>query len=243
MRWTNALLLIFFHFSIFAADETFNWLNSTSGENSALSGQCDYMGESQNMICNLRQLSARKKISEEEFNQQIKDAISELDEALEKETINSYINKTFGEVCNRLSPEIKRSMTGSEIDAYNNIYELCKKPTKKRLIQFYTWSVEQERDTCKVFEYDVGYFEFEKINENKWVSTNPPSGECSVVSILSLERSPKDSFLWEYSQVKHYTNTTTEMCKSLAVNVKPMSYSWNGKSPIEMNCKYIEFGL
>jgi len=243
MRTTITLLLIVFHFTTYASDESFNWLKSTSGENSSLSGVCDFVGQSQNMICSLRQLSVRRKISEDKANQQVKDAIQEVDEALKKETIDSHINKIFGDVCNRLSPEIRRSLTGSEVDAYNNIEQLCNKPTKQRLIQFYMFTIEEQRDTCKVFEYDVGTYEFEKVNENKWVSTNSPSGECSVVSILSLERSPGSSFLWEYNQVKHYTNTKTELCKSLAENVKPMSYSWNGEASIEMNCKHIEFGM
>ncbi len=243
MRTTVTLLLIVFHFSTYASDETFNWLKSTSGENSSLSGECDYVGKSQNMICSLRQLSVRRKISEDKAKQQVKDAIHELDEALKKETIDSYINKTFDGVCNKLSPEVKGSLTGIGVDVYNIIEQLCKNPTKKNLVQFYMLTIQVERDTCKVFEYDTGDFEFEKISENKWVSTNKPSGVCSVVSILTLERSPESSFLWTYNQVKHYTNTKTELCKNLAENVKPMSYSWNGETSVEMNCKHIEFGM
>jgi hypothetical protein len=244
MRGTIALILIVIHFSTYASDESFNWLKSTSGENSSLSGECDYVRKSQNMICSLRQLSVRKKTSEDKTKQQVEDAIQELDEALVKETIDSYIKSISGDICNKLSPERRRrSLTSSEVDAYNSIEQLCDKPTKKKLLQFYMISIEQQRDTCKVVEYDVGTFEFEKINENKWVSTNSPKGECSVVSILSLERSAESSFLWAYSQVKHYTNTKTELCKTLAENVKPMSYSWNGKTSVEMNCKHIEFGM
>tara|TARA_R110002124_G_C8971684_1_gene515185 strand:+ start:8431 stop:9162 length:732 start_codon:yes stop_codon:yes gene_type:complete len=243
MRSTITILLIAFHLPTYASDESFNWLKSTSGENSALSGKCNYLGNSSDMNCNLRQLSIRKKITETSFNKQVENSITELNNEMKGETIDSYVKKIYGDICNQLSPVMKSSMRGTEIIAYNNIETLCKKPTKKKLLNIYMESLKQERDTCKVFEYDTGNFEFEQVNSNKWVSTNKPSGECSVVSILTLERNPESSFLWRYNQVKHYTNTATKLCKSLADNVKPMSYSWNGKSPLEMNCKYIEFGL
>lgn len=243
MRRAIFLLLIIFHSPTYASDESFNWLNSASGENSSLSGKCNYVDKSNNMICNLRQLSVRRKMTETDFSQKVRDSINEVNEELKNQSIDNYVDKIYGEVCKKLSPEIKSSMIGNQINYYNTIEDLCKKPTKEKVLNIYKGALQQDRDTCKVFEYDTGDFEFEQISENKWVSTNKPSGECSVVSILTLERSPESSFLWTYNQVKHYTNTATKLCKSLAENVKPMSYSWNGKTSIEMNCKFIEFGM
>jgi hypothetical protein len=99
------------------------------------------------------------------------------------------------------------------------------------------------KNTCKVSETDTGSYSFKPVNENKWVSNNGPSGSCGTVIVMTLERDPKHLTLWNYSQVRHFTNTEESMCKSFAENNIPMSYSWNGGPSIQMDCKYIDFGL
>jgi hypothetical protein len=231
-------------FSSLSADINFNWLQSTSGQKSALSGTCNYVDSSNDMDCNLRQLSVRKKLSIEDGKKNVNEAILEVDSELKNKTIGEYVKEELGSTCEQipLGDEELKSL-GNDRSAYDAIVDICNVPTREKLIKLMSSSVENDIKTCKVYEYDTGDFLFNQVNDNKWVSTNKPTGQCGAVTILTLERDPKHNSLWNYSQIRHYTNTESELCKSLSEMNEAMSYSWNGKSSLKMGCEYIEFGM
>jgi hypothetical protein len=228
-----------------ASDLEFNWLTSTTGENSALSGKCDYIDSSLVMNCNLRQMSVRKLLSEAEVKQQQDETIKEFDTELKNQSASEYVSKNFDDACKKMSEVIEKidQLDESKRNEYNRFSDICDNPTREKILNLFLSTITLQSETCKVFEWDTGDFVFKPVNDNKWVSTNEPIGECGIVVIATLERDPTHHALWEYSQIKHYTNQTSELCKEFKENGGNMSYSWNSKSPIEMNCKYIEFGL
>jgi hypothetical protein len=242
----NILLIsaLLMSFNALSADVNFNWLKSTSNQNSSLSGTCEYVNSSNDMDCNLRQISVRKKTDMEDANKTISEATLELDSKLKDKGIKGYVKEMLGETCEKipLSDEVISSL-GTDREGYDAIVDICNAPTRDKILNFLTLAVKNDVETCKVFDYDIGNFLFNKVSEKKWVSTNKPSGQCAVITILTLEQHPEHNTLWNYSQIKHYTNTESEFCKSLSVMYEPMSYSWKGRSSLKMDCKFIEFGM
>jgi hypothetical protein len=72
-------------------------------------------------------------------------------------------------------------------------------------------------------DYDVGDYKFNQVNDKKWVSTNESTGQCGAITILTLEQHPMHNTLWNYLQIKHYTNIESEPCKDFAEINEPMS--------------------
>jgi hypothetical protein len=244
MKKTLLISSLFISFNSFSADVNFNWLKSTSAENSALSGTCDYLDSSNDMVCNLRQLSVRKKLSPEDAEKHIKAATLELDTELKNKSIKEYVDEKLGSVCKKIPlSEAELQSLGSDREAYDSIVDICKLPSRDKLLSLLTSSTKNDIKTCKVMDYDIGNYQFNQVNDKKWVSTNEPSGQCGAITILTLEQHPKHNSLWNYSQIKHYTNTESDLCKGFAEINKPMSYSWNGNSSLKMGCEFIEFGM
>ena len=242
----NILLIsaLFISFNTLSADVNFNWLKSTSNENSALSGTCEYVDSSNDMDCNLRQISVRKKTDIVDANKTINEATLELDSKIKDKGIKGYVKEMLGETCKQLPlNDEKINSLGTDREAYDVIVDICNAATRDKILNFLTLAVKNDVKTCKVFDYDIGNFLFNQVSEMKWVSTNKPSGQCAVITILTLEKHPKHDTLWNYSQIKHYTNTESEFCKSLSNINKPMTYSWEGRSRLKMDCKFIEFGM
>tara|TARA_R110000744_G_C19367168_1_gene562008 strand:+ start:364 stop:1098 length:735 start_codon:yes stop_codon:yes gene_type:complete len=244
MKKTLLLSSLLISFSSISADVNFNWLKSTSGQNSSLSGTCDNLESSNDMVCNLRQISVRKKLSTQDAKKSLVDVTLELDAKLKTNTIKEYVINVLGSACEKIPlSEAEIQSLGEESEAYNDIIDICNSPTRDKMLAFLTSSVKKQIKTCKVIEYDVGNYRFNQVNDKKWVSTNEPSGQCGAVTILTLENHPEHSALWDYSQIRHYTNTESEICKGFAKMNEPMSFSWNGASSVKMDCDYIEFGM
>jgi hypothetical protein len=239
MKHIILLSSLLLSFNSLSAEISFNWLKTTSGENSALSGSCDYVGSTSDLNCNLKQVSVRKKSSPEEVKEDIKSVIAEIDNQLKTKTIEQFKKVEFGDFCSKL-PENQNKV---EKVIFDQFMTMCNNTTRQTVIEALSLTAKQAGKTCKVMDYDLGNFIFNQVNENKWVSTNKPSGNCGSVTVMSLERNPEYATLWSYSQIRHYTNTETEMCKSLAEINEPIAYSWNGQSNIKMDCEYIEFGM
>lgn len=237
MKYILCIYLLIATSNSFAADIEFNWLRSTSGQNSALSGKCN--NENSKMTCNLRQIIVRKKSNDEDVQKEVESITAEIDEHLKTNTIEEYEKAAIEEFCSAL-PQSKDKVDSTIFNAYAT---MCDNKTRNTVVEALTLSAMQSGRTCRIMEYDIGNFVFEQVNDKKWVSTNKPSGKCAIVTVLSLEQHPKYSRLWSYSQVRHYTNTDTEMCKSLSEVNESISYSWNGKKRLNMNCDFIEFGL
>jgi len=225
-----------------ASEETFNWLKSTSGDNSALSGVCSYVGNSRNMECNIRQISISKKMSKSKAEAQRSKLIAEIDKGISELGLEKYISDSLGDICKKIT-KAKSALIDSNQGMYSIIIDMCKKPSRDALISLYSLMHEIDMKTCNVFDYDTGTFLFEPVNKDKWVSNNGPGGSCGVVVVMTLEREKDISSLWTYTQNKQYTNTTNATCKSLAEAAEPMSYSWNGGSLVEISCEYINFGM
>ena len=244
MKKIIILSTIFISCASMSADMSFNWLKSTSGQNSALSGTCDYMESGNDMVCNLRQIRVSKKLSIEDAKKDINAATVEFDNELKSKTIKEYVSEKLGSICKKIPlNESELQSLGSDREAYNAIVDICKSPSRDKLLALITSSAKNDLKTCKVMDYDTGNFQFNQVNDRKWVSTNEPSGQCGAVTILTLEKHPKHDSLCNYSQIRHYTNTESELCKSLSEMNEPMSYSWNGNSSLRMGCEFIEFGM
>ena len=224
-------------FNAFSSDISFNWLKSETGENSALSGKCNFINSSNELDCNLRQISVRKKSSFEDAQAEINNITKELDTLLETQSLNDIRKKHFSKICTAL-PERQ-----DKVDAttFNKFKQMCEDTTRESIIDVLTISAKNSILTCRVMERDIGNYKFLQVNEKKWVSTNEPSGECGIVLVATFER--YKNHLWSYSQVRHYTNTETKVCKSLSEINEPISYSWKGTDTINMNCQFIEFGI
>jgi hypothetical protein len=183
-----------------------------------------------------------KELSEEDAKKDLIQAVDELETKLKSISLKEYVEEISGGFCKQLA-EKKEGLGQVSKALLTQMTELCNSPSRENIIALFTSTIDKSKNTCKVYETDTGSFPFEPVNENKWVSNHGPSGVCGVVVIMTLERDPKHLMLWDYSQVRHYTNTVNSMCKSLSKINEPMSFSWNGKSPIQMGCEYINFGL
>jgi len=244
MKKILLLSFLFISLNSFSADETFNWLKSTSGQNSALSGTCNYLDASNDMICNLRQVRVSKKLSPEDAEKDLNAAILELNTDLKDKSIKEYVDEKLGSICKKIPlSQTEIESLGSDREAYDAVVDICKSPSREKIVALVTSSAKNDLKTCKVMDYDIGNFQFNQVNDRKWVSTNEPSGQCGTVTILTLEQHPKHDSLWNYSQIRHYTNTESEFCKNLSEINEPMSYSWNGNKSLKMNCEFIEFGM
>ncbi|GAC28255.1 hypothetical protein [Brumicola pallidula] len=238
MKFFTLSLMVLVSINVPAADESFNWLKSTSNQNSTLSGTCDYIN-ARDLKCNLRQIQVKKKTSPEDVLKSIQEMKDEVYSKLQNQTVEEFRKSEFNDFCSQLDANKDQVSEG----VYTVFNKMCKETSKDTIIDALSYTVKIEGETCNVKDFDLGDSIFERVNENKWVSTNGPSGECGTVAVLSIEREPDHQFLWNYAQVRHYTNTETELCKQFVEVNEPMSYSWKGKSPIEMSCKFIEFGF
>lgn len=219
-------------------DISFNWLKSTSGQNSALSGNCS---ENSNgtLSCSLRQIGVRLKVSNDEYLSNLKKSSEDIRNTLETTSAQEFVERDFGEVCKGIT-----EFSGEvDIVALQLVTDMCDNPSESSISQVIEYFMKVEAQTCKVYEIDVGSYTFERVNNSKWVSANNPTGACGAVTVLTLEHEKEHESLWTYKQVRHYTNTETQVCQQMADINEPISYSWKGKSPIELNCKYIEFGF
>ncbi|QTH72034.1 hypothetical protein [Pseudoalteromonas xiamenensis] len=221
-----------------AQDFSFNWLNSTTKQNSALSGRCD-TDQLGNFKCNLRQITVRQKSAQEDVDREIEAMKKEFETYSKQITIEQFMAKELPNLCGALESK-KPDIAARDFDKYKSF---CKNPSYAALVDVISLTIRKDARTCKVMERDLGNFTFKQVNENKFVSTNEPSGECGTVTIMSLEREPQYQSLWNFDQVRHYTNLESESCKELDKVNESLSFSWRGRKTIQMNCDYIEFGL
>ena len=233
------IILLTISIQALAQDVTFNWLGSTTGQKSALSGKCDKNELNAAMVCNLRQITFRYKISEEESEKQIKLIPSEFDAELKGRSVKEYIESAMVP-CDEL-PNYKDKI--SDTDMFRRINYLCKSPTRENLISFAEHSIKNDTKTCVFGEFDIGEFSFEKVNNTRWVSNNGPTGDCGAIVVMTLDQHPEHSALWEYAQTKYYSNVETEFCKGLSKAAEPMGYSWQAPKPLKANCEFIEYGF
>lgn len=236
------LLVVFSFISITSKAEviTFNWLGSTVGQKSALSGRCETIEGG--MQCNLRQLSVSIKLTQQEADEKIYEGRSEIDAALEKLTPREFVDDGLSGVCKKLRSDVELP---KEVDqeTLELVKRLCQKPNKEDLYKLTEITIKRDSQTCKISDWDLGDFYFKKVSHYKWVSNNGPTGECGAVVIMQLERHPEHEYLWTYSQSKQYTSLDSEMCKRFnEVNID-QGFSWNAPKPIKTNCQYIEFAL
>ena len=237
------ILLLTIPFSVQAEDFSFNWLHSTTNQNSALSGNCEEAGHNK-VTCSLRQISFSKVKTESEAAIEMTQARREFEEKVKKTSMEEASKEFLGDICTHINTEdAKKALEASEVVTYNEMVEICRNPTEKKLFSIIKKTSDIELNTCRVYEVDLGEYTFTKVNNTKWVSNIGPTGECGVIVIMTLEPHSDQKILWNYSQTKQYTNTETELCKGLAVNVEPMGYSWRGKKPIKAECGYIKFGM
>lgn len=223
-----------------SADHQFHALPSTTGNHSALSGNCYYIGNTLDMDCTLNQQSVRKKISDKEWQSRQNDAHAVIEKALSTQTVESYVKSALGSTCKK----IKNGNYEKREDVHEAIQlliDLCKSPSKDGILKAAVYQNNVDRKTCVFNSMELGQFRFEQVSNTKWVSTNKPSGECGVVTVMELEQ--EDGWLWNFNQVRHYTNTESDFCKDLAAINEPIGFSWKGKESTAMQCEHIEFGF
>ncbi|RLU00982.1 hypothetical protein [Ketobacter sp.] len=221
----------------------FNWLQSGSGQKSALSGRCRTIGESDSSLeCNLRQISAAYDLDPDELDNALQKIRTELEDEMKNKSPEELVKKSLGDSC----PLIKQGKVPFA-DAHKELLvimnRLCDKPTRQDIYRMAEYTKRIESRTCKMTEFDLGDFNFKKVHDNKWVSNNGPVGLCSAIVVMVLERHSQHSYLWSYSQSKQYTDLSTDMCKELNRVNEPQTFSWNAPKPFPMKCDFIEFGL
>ncbi len=223
---------------------TFNHLHSSTGQNSALSGDC--IAENDRTIsCSLRQVMFSKKLSKKDAETRTAEYENAIQDALKDKTPAQVVNQEVGKFCFGLTDlgNEARSKLSLEADVFTLFSALCEKPTIENLTKVFQHDLNKQLQTCKVWDYNIGTFQFEKVNERKWVSNNGPQGECGVITVLEIERDPEYSFLYTYHQRRFYIDTESKQCKEIAAINEDISYSWKGKEALKADCSYIEFGM
>ncbi|MBJ2129047.1 hypothetical protein JC525_08870 [Alteromonas sp. IB21] len=228
---------LWFSGSAYCALPHFNNLPSSSGQSSALSMVCDEYSD-QKIQCHFNQTSVMKNKPEYTSEQFRKILQLELDEKMQGISIEQFKKNEFGDLCQSDFDNLQVTDLQKEV-----ISGSCRASSKQELVSVYANMHEAKLRTCKVNNIDTGSYLFDQISENKWVSTNKPIGKCGAVLILSIERESSDRPLWTFNQVRHYTNTSSEMCAKLQSINETMTYSWSGQKTIEKDCDYIEFGF
>lgn len=237
------LFLFIIPYSVQAEDFSFNWLHSTTNQNSALSGNCEDAGYNK-VTCSLRQISFSRVKTKKEAAIEMAQARKEFDEKVKKTSIEEASKEFLGDICDHINTEdAKKALKASEVFTYKEMVEICKNPTEKNLFSIIKKTSDIELNTCRVYEVDLGEYTFTKVNNTKWVSNIGPTGECGAIVVMTLEPHSNQKILWNYSQTKQYTNTETKLCKDLEANVEPMGYGWRGKKPLKAECEYIKFGM
>lgn len=221
-----------------AQDVVFNWLGSTTGQKSALSGTCNFT-KPDAMECNLRQITFRYKLGKDEAKKQIDNIPVEIEKELKSVTVKDWIENGVM-ACKDLT-SFKDKVSDTEV--YDRLTELCKNPTKENLIPFLQYMITTQTQTCLFSEIDLGNFKFQNVNKSRWVSNNGPTGACGAVVVMTLDSDPKHQILWKYSQTKQYLNLESKMCKSLLEVNEPMGYSWQAPKPMKADCKFVEYGI
>lgn len=215
----------------------FNNLPSSSGQSSALSMICNEYSIQQ-IQCHFNQTSVTK-VKPEFTREQFKKIVQlELDEKMQGSSIEQFKKDEFGDICQSDLDNLKATDLQKEV-----ILGTCRASSKQELVDVYANMHDAESRTCKVNNIDTGSYIFDQVSEHKWVSTNKPSGECGAVLILSIEKESEERPLWTFNQLRHYTNTDSEMCAKLQSINEALVYSWSGQKTIEKDCDYIEFGF
>jgi hypothetical protein len=241
---------VFFTTKCWAADEPrliyFSYLTSPDKEeNSSLSGECSGNTASYEIECKFWQIRVRLSLDPDNLQQEIQEAKRRM-----KDEMKDF-DKDIKELCDGIrkrSAELKQLMTNTDrftshdIKKMQGLINLCDKPTYEKFEKFMIQDIEDRTRTCKVSADPEGWTaKFTKVAENKWVSSEGPTGPCSTVILMTLEHEPSSSSLWTYTRTRTYVDQESEACRGLEVG-KPLVYTWREKT-IELNCQLIEYGF
>lgn len=224
---------------------SFHYLKAiTPGERSALSGECDGTTASPEITCRTTQVMVRHELDPKNAPAEINKRIAQL---------RAEAGKDPKKLMNQMCAEVRKSRAEVERNLQDvrnprtkqqaqDFLALCANPSMAALEDWVRRTTLAKSRTCKVAVFqDDDPVRYKKVGPNKWVANVGPKGICSTVLLYTLENDPKYSYLWKWSQVRTYADTSKELCKDIQLNYK-LEYSWQGDDP-DITCDTISFGF
>lgn len=222
----------------------FHYLNATTtGESSALSGECDGTTASPEITCRVTQVIVRYQLDPKDTPAEINKRIARLRAEAGKDPkkltdqMCAEVRKSRADVERKLQ-DVRNPRTKRQAQDF---LALCANPSMAALEDWMRRTTLAESRTCKVSVFQNDPVTYKKVGPNKWVANVGPQGICSAVLLYTMENDPKHSSLWKWSQVRTYADTSQELCKNVQLNYK-LEYSWQGDDP-DITCDSISFGL
>lgn len=222
----------------------FHYLKATTpGESSALSGECDGTTASPEITCRFTQVNVRYQLDPKDAPAEINKRIAQLRAEAGKDPkklmdqMCAEVRKSRAEV-ERNFQDVKNPRSRQQA---KDFLALCANPSIAALEDWMRQATLTESRTCKVSAFQNDPVRYKKVGPHRWVANVGPQGICSSVYLYTMERDPKHSSLWKWSQVRTYADTSQELCKDMQLNYK-LEYSWQGDDP-DITCDTISFGL
>ena len=247
---STLLISIFTSFCLIAANVQaaqriyFFYLRNTNG-NDAISAQCDGNIDSSTVKCHFTQILVRLKTSPEQIDEQWQQIKGE--ELKDANAVNEFLKDicitqdqyedAVGKLANA-EPQQKHHA----IQQMEKLLAVCRNPSQQAVEDYFYSILLQDTETCNIatYEYDVT---FQKIEPNKWISNEGPTGVCQTVHITILENEEANPTFWTYKSKKSYLNKKNTFCAGMEDQHEFEIYSWQYLSPLPMGCKYIDFRL
>lgn len=91
-------------------------------------------------------------------------------------------------------------------------------------------------ETCKISANNFTHV-LKKVSPGKWMRVNEPSGLCSIVNSIVIEKIGK--YDWKYTQIRLSIDKKVEACKAFDENV-PLIYRSDLPKIDTLPCKYID---
>jgi hypothetical protein len=213
--------------------------------------------------CDFAQLSVRKKLSEKEAKEKLKQAkqefeafkkemqkeddtfckqIAALDSNLSDEKSEEEIRKTFPKFTLPKGP-IERVDVERSIGALATV---CKSPTLVNWTRYIEASTSIEGRTCKVTVNRYAQRFSQVAGTSNWVvlQQEGASGTCGVINVSRFEQSKNEKYLWDYFASKVVTNKSGEVLpgfKCSDLDESEYKYSWVSRDRF-VGCDYVSFG-
>lgn len=120
--------------------------------------------------------------------------------------------------------------------------EYCRNPTPQTMTKFVTANFDRDSRTCNVSGYRFS-MNFKKVDDSVWASNSGPDGECGVITIARLEKSPENPSFWNYVQQRVITNPNASVLAGIPCSGFDRSeqrYVWRSKEKYAQ-CDYVKF--
>jgi hypothetical protein len=223
--------------------------NVDDNEISAMSGECQ-RERSGALKCRFHQTLVPREKSREEIEKEIADntkaTMKEVKSLLNDPLCNKDERAKFAAEINRIkaTDPAKAEQVKVAEEMITPMFRVCDDPSERNVRAMVRTNVERENLTCKIVSLRPFELTFQLQPDGRWLSNDGPSGPCGVILITTLEKDPKYSVLWTYTQRRLITNKAGSIglaeCKAFEEHTQV--FSWKPQDKFRQ-CKMIKFGV